>query len=209
MTEEDKQFVLRCLREGVIKSPCLELGGLWETMAQFLTPAGIEHKTTDIEPGSGVDFVADFCKDDTVREAFNGRRFNTVIALNILEHTFEPIRVLDNIVSLLNPGGSLVLTSPVVWPLHSVPRDYYRLNPHFYEDYSEKRGLRLRDDFFEYINDRPVRKYYDGEQYCFPLPSSPRRRLYSRIVHRLFNTDARGQMFSNYLILGAVIEKPL
>lgn len=209
MNYEDKEFVKKCLNKGAIHSPALELGGMYETCRQFLEPAGIELLTTDIEQHPNVTFVADFANNEQIEDVFSNHTFGSVIAISILEHCFEPLRVLDNIVKLTRPGGSIILVVPAIWPLHDFPKDYYRLNPHFYEEYCKRRNLTLRDDLFEYLNDKPVRDYQEGNQYHFPPLSKGIKRLRSRAAHKLFKTDARGVEFSNYVCIGAVIEKPM
>ena len=201
MVDEDKIFVKKCLAAGMIKSPCLELGGNYETSKQFFTEP-IDYLTSDIEPGK-CDVVATFGNGDL--SAFEGRMFKTVIALNILEHTFEPIRVLDDIFSLILPGGSCVLTSPVIWPLHDYPNDFCRLNPHWYEEYARRRGLELA--LFEFIGMGNVQVFAINGQYVLPVVSNRFKAIRSRVVHRLFDTTGRDYLFKSHIQLGSVLAK--
>lgn len=52
--------------------------------------------------------------------------FDAVLLLQVLEHVPEPARVLAELNRVLRPGGRLVLTVPLVWELHELPRDYFR-----------------------------------------------------------------------------------
>ena len=56
--------------------------------------------------------------------------FETVLMTEVLEHLERPQEALAEIVRLLRPGGSLILTTPFIWPLHEEPRDFYRYTPH-------------------------------------------------------------------------------
>ena len=67
----------------------------------------------------------------------------------VLEHLEEPGRGLAEAHRLLRPGGGIILTTPLVWPLHEEPRDFYRFTPY---------GLRhlLGRAGFEAIEVRPL-----------------------------------------------------
>jgi len=207
VTEDDLDFVLKCLDKGVIRSPCLEVG-VWQNhnTKQLLEQHGIEYLGADLSAGPGVDFQLDIAQPfEHVREVFSGRTFETILALNLLEHTFEPIKVLDNIMGLLRPGGNCVVTTPVVWPLHDYPYDCWRINPNFYEQYCESRSFRLFDDLFEYLKYGPVKNGAGG--YVLPSPARGWRLTYSRAIHKLFNTSGRGMFFPSHVSLGVVIGK--
>jgi len=49
-----------------------------------------------------------------------------VLCTQVLEHVPEPARVLSECFRILEPGGRLALTVPLVWELHELPHDYYR-----------------------------------------------------------------------------------
>jgi SAM-dependent methyltransferase len=52
--------------------------------------------------------------------------FDSVICTQVLEHVPEPERVLRETARVLRPGGVLILTAPMVWPLHEEPYDFFR-----------------------------------------------------------------------------------
>jgi 2-polyprenyl-3-methyl-5-hydroxy-6-metoxy-1,4-benzoquinol methylase len=67
--------------------------------------------------------VADF-EDPAQMSMFKSvAPFGTILILNVLEHTFEPVRILDNALSLLGPHGALAVLTPAIWPLHDLPMD--------------------------------------------------------------------------------------
>jgi SAM-dependent methyltransferase len=51
---------------------------------------------------------------------------DTILSTEMLEHTLEPQRIVDEIRRVLRPGGRVLLTTRFIFPLHDVPGDYYR-----------------------------------------------------------------------------------
>ena len=213
MTHDDVVYVEKVLSEGLIKSPCLELGVGYEEgyiMKDVLVKAGVAYIGTDMIAGPAVDYVVDFEADfDVVQQKLpNSGEFGTVLVLNVLEHTFEPVRILDNVFKVLRPGGYCVSITPAVWPLHSYPYDCCRLLPNFYEEYCKRRSLELIEPYFEYVGKGSVR---DGsaEGYNFPKPgNNDAQLLKSRIIHKVFNTTGRGMFFPSHIAIGCVMRKP-
>jgi len=52
--------------------------------------------------------------------------FDLILSTEMLEHTIEPQRIVDEIRRVLRPGGRLLLTTRFAFPLHDVPGDYFR-----------------------------------------------------------------------------------
>lgn len=57
---------------------------------------------------------------------FCGRRFDSVLCTEVLEHTPEPLTALQEIWRVTRPGGLLLLTVPMSEQLHEEPADFYR-----------------------------------------------------------------------------------
>ena len=55
---------------------------------------------------------------------------DSILMTEVLEHIFNPDRVLSEFHRILRPGGTVLLTCPFVWPLHEEPFDYARYTPH-------------------------------------------------------------------------------
>lgn len=214
MTDDDIIYVKKVLAAGLIASPCLELGVGYEggkTLREVVTAAGIAYVGTDMIPGPAVDYVVDFEAAPEVVQANlpQAGTFGTVLVLNVLEHTFEPIKVLDNVMAVLKPGGTCVIVTPAVWPLHNYPYDCCRLLPNFYEEYSKRRCLELLDSHFEYVEKGQVRSGNGAQDYAFPKPGKHQfRRTASRIIHKVFNTTGREMFFPSHIAIGAVLRKP-
>jgi SAM-dependent methyltransferase len=82
--------------------------------------------TTDwaqsLHPGArGADVVA---PADAV--PLDDASFGLVLCTQVLEHVPEPSGVLGECFRVLEPGGRLALTVPLLWELHELPHDYYR-----------------------------------------------------------------------------------
>jgi SAM-dependent methyltransferase len=211
MVEDDVKYTERLLSLGLIQSPCLELGAGYDgpTCREVIQNSDLIYYGTDMIPGEHVDFVVNFEDPVNVEKEFNSIQFNSILVLNVLEHTFDPIRVLDNVFSALASGGTCIIITPTVWSLHNYPFDCWRINPNFYEEYCKRRGLSLLPDTFEYIGFHNVKENLDiSGSYCLPKPSQNKFNLLkSRIIHKLFNTVGRGMFFPAHVATGCVIRK--
>jgi SAM-dependent methyltransferase len=195
MVPADLEYVRRLLAAGVISDPVLELGtGYGGSTCEKLIRAGaIRYYGTDLEAGAGVDFAADFEKAGDMAVFRSVAPFGSLLILNVLEHTFNPVQILDNAITLLRPGGTLVLLTPTIWPLHNYPFDAWRIMPNFYEEYAKRRQLTLLAEWFEYVGYGPVRSYRNEDgSYSFPPPAGSRAtHRYGAVLHKLFRTYGR------------------
>jgi SAM-dependent methyltransferase len=211
MTNEDVDYIRQLLTRGLVRGPCLELGvGLEGANNRDLLRAhGIEHYGSDIVPGPVVDFVIDLEAplDQIKRKVARVGPFGSVLVLNVLEHTFDPLRILDNVFALLAPGGSCVIITPAVWTLHDYPVDCWRILPGFYVEYAKRRRLTLVEDAFQFVGHGKVHDFRapDGT-FALPRPGSGKANFtYSKAIHKLFNTFGRGMAFPSHVACGAVI----
>ncbi len=78
----------------------------------------------------GTDYLSDRSRPDVVCSAldlpFPDSSFDTVVSTEVLEHVPEPQRALNEMRRVLKPGGHLILSTPMYWPRHEVPYDYFR-----------------------------------------------------------------------------------
>ena len=112
----------------------------------FIKRQGISYLGCDIKEGPDVDLVCDMTKAKEVRSKFKESSFDLIICMNVLEHVFKPIDVLDNMKSLLKGRGYLLVVVPLVWDLHNYPADFYRLNPDFFIAYSQNAKLEVLEN---------------------------------------------------------------
>jgi len=67
---------------------------------------------------------------------------DAIVCTEVLEHTVDPVLVLDEFARLLKPGGRLLLTAPLLSFLHLEPYHYYGgFTRHWYEHWLPKKGF--------------------------------------------------------------------
>jgi SAM-dependent methyltransferase len=85
---------------------------------------------SDATSYTGVDYLTDRSKPDVVGSAldlpFDDESFDTVVSTEVLEHVPDPLRALREMHRVLRPSGHLILTTPMYWPRHEIPYDYFR-----------------------------------------------------------------------------------
>lgn len=119
----------------------------------------------DMEPGEGVDLVAD------LEERADFGPFAHVECLSVLEHSRRPWLLAHNLEEMLLAGGTLFVAAPFAWREHAYPDDYWRftrsglaqLFPRIKWEAIGYAGIRLRD--------RPKRVMVDG------FPHFPRQEV--------------------------------
>ncbi|MET0595026.1 MAG: class I SAM-dependent methyltransferase [Polyangiaceae bacterium] len=72
---------------------------------------------------------ADFVYDGKVLP-FEDKSFDTVLSIQVLEHTPSPQRLIQEMARVLQDDGVLLLSAPFCFRLHEEPHDYYRYSPH-------------------------------------------------------------------------------
>lgn len=55
---------------------------------------------------------------------------NAILCTEVLEHVPDPLAVWKEFNRLLRPGGKVLLTTPMYWPAHEIPYDFYRYPEH-------------------------------------------------------------------------------
>ena len=89
-----------------------------------LTDIGLKAITgIDIIEGEGVDFVADII-DSSSEFILNHREaFNTVICMEVMTHVKNPFEAANNLMSMLKPEGTMVLSECYVRKFSMIPVD--------------------------------------------------------------------------------------
>jgi SAM-dependent methyltransferase len=79
---------------------------------------------------TGVDYLTENSQPDIVASALDlpleVQSFDTVVSTELLEHVPDPLRALREMHRVLRPGGYLILSTPMYWPRHEIPHDYFR-----------------------------------------------------------------------------------
>jgi SAM-dependent methyltransferase len=123
----------RILDVGCGKQPYRALFGDWRFV-------GINLDRDDAQPD---------VQADGLRLPFRDDSFPAAICTQVIEHVTSPGRLLGEIHRCLKPGGVLVLSGPMYWPLHEEPHDYWRFTRHGMRLLFEQAGLEvleIRDD---------------------------------------------------------------
>jgi SAM-dependent methyltransferase len=100
----------------------LDLGAGYGTYRPALTRRGTAYVGLDIQPRPGtIDLLA-----DGRRLPFASNHFDTVFCSQVLEHTPEPWRLLQEAHRVLASGGVFIVSAPHLSYIHAAPEDYYR-----------------------------------------------------------------------------------
>jgi SAM-dependent methyltransferase len=124
-----KEFVRLVAETLPVPEPIYEFGALQvpgqEGFADLrpLFP-GRPYVGCDLRPGPGVDRVLDLHRIDLPDGAAG-----TVLLLDTLEHVERFWVALDEVRRILRPGGLLLLSSVMDFPIHDHPADYWRFTP--------------------------------------------------------------------------------
>lgn len=81
-------------------------------------------KTLDIDIGSGADYIADLCNQ--LESSPPSQLFDAIICTEVLEHTKNPFKAMDEIYRMLKYGGWVYLTVPFNFRIHGPAPDCWR-----------------------------------------------------------------------------------
>jgi SAM-dependent methyltransferase len=74
---------------------------------------------------SSPDLLGDACQIPV-----RSQTIDVVFSTQVIEHVAKPDQLLKECYRVLKPGGSLVLSGPMYWPLHEEPHDFFRFTKH-------------------------------------------------------------------------------
>ena len=107
------------------KATILDLGCGRKPYQPFFLGRSALYLGVDIAPSESTDILCD-CE----KLPFRGSYFSACSCLQVLEHTDDPMAVIDEIFRVLKPNGSLFLSTHGNWPVHGSPYDYWRWTEH-------------------------------------------------------------------------------
>ncbi|MEA2398163.1 MAG: hypothetical protein QOK25_1719 [Thermoleophilaceae bacterium] len=127
----------------------IDIGCGRKPWAAIFAPHVAEHVGVDREVPSSptveeVDIVG-----DAYSVPLEDESADTVLLTEVLEHLEEPVRALAEARRLLRPGGGLILTTPLFFPVHGEPHDFFRYSPNGLEHVMREAG-------FDSIEVRPL-----------------------------------------------------
>ncbi|RYZ66412.1 MAG: class I SAM-dependent methyltransferase [Proteobacteria bacterium] len=105
---------------------------------------GVEYSSTYELTAAGARNKADVLYDGE-KLPFEDASFDTVINVQVLEHTPHPQRLLSEIGRVLKPGGVLILSAPFSFRLHEEPHDYFRYSPHGMRELMGNAGISIEE----------------------------------------------------------------
>jgi SAM-dependent methyltransferase len=80
---------------------------------------------------------------DGTKMEFADNSFDTVINVQVLEHVFEPIRMVDEIGRVLRPGGHAVFLIPQTGNTHLVPDFHYNFSRYWATQAMDRAGIEI------------------------------------------------------------------
>lgn len=82
---------------------------------------------------------------DGVNLPFESKSFDTVLSVQVLEHTPRPFELFAEMARVLTDGGTMIVTVPFSGRLHEEPHDYLRFTPHMMRELCARSGLTVRE----------------------------------------------------------------
>lgn len=131
----------------------------------------------DTMHGDEVDVVL---KAENIPEMFKENAFDLVLNIEVLEHVQEWRLVLNNLKSILRPGGTMILTTRLPgYPLHGFPDDYWRYEKSdmekVFSDFSIENITEDFDDYGIYVKvKKPIPNVDLNEINLFDMKKSQR-----------------------------------
>ena len=102
----------------------LDVGCGHKPYRDYFRPArylGMDRTRDDSSP----DILGDACHIPVRSQAVD-----VLVSTQVIEHVAKPDQLLKEFYRVLKPGGSLVLSGPMYWPLHEEPYDFFRFTKH-------------------------------------------------------------------------------
>lgn len=101
---------------------------------------GVEHEATFDATSASTRGKADVRYDGRTLP-FPDESFDTVLSVQVLEHTPRPDTLLAEMARVLRHDGILILSAPFSFRLHEEPHDYFRFTPHGLRELCDRAGL--------------------------------------------------------------------
>jgi len=127
--DQVKFFVSKCAEWFEWGEPILEVGALqvpgqegYADLRPFFP--GKEYIGVDLRPGPGVDRI-----EDAQSLSFGDEVIGSVICCETLEHIPDALQAVREMIRVLRPGGTLLITSVMKFEIHDYPSDYWRFTP--------------------------------------------------------------------------------
>lgn len=133
---------------------------------------------------------------------------DAVLSTQVLEHVTDPNVYLDEVVRVLRPGGSLVLSTHGIMYYHRDPEDYWRWTHAGLESLLAGRGLAVRESQ-AVLGLTGVALQLLQDSFAWRLPRRLRPALFAVVQFAIERTDRRETLetrLANPLVLGVRAE---
>jgi SAM-dependent methyltransferase len=104
---------------------------------------GVEHEATFAATAASLGARKPDVVYDGARLPFEDRSFDTVLNVQVLEHTPHPGALVKEMARVLKDDGLLILSAPFQFRLHEQPHDYFRYSPHGLRTLCAEAGLEI------------------------------------------------------------------
>jgi len=74
---------------------------------------------------------------------YKNETFDTILNIHVLEHVFEPIKMVKEAARVLKKGGYAIFLIPSSAPLHLAPQNYYNFTKFWIEEVMARSGLKI------------------------------------------------------------------
>jgi SAM-dependent methyltransferase len=102
---------------------------------------GIEHASTFSGTAAKLGNSRPDLLYDGTRLPFADCSFDTVLSIQVLEHTPQPRQLIREMARVLGKDGVLILAAPFSFRLHEEPHDFFRYSPHGLRELCRDAGL--------------------------------------------------------------------
>ena len=114
-----REHIEAFVRSHATEKKTLDLGSSWSPYSKYFP----NRTSSDVEARDGVDVVA-----DAHALPFKDGEFENILCSEVLEHLHTPEKAISEMYRVLAPGGTLILTTRFMFPMHDVPHDYFRFS---------------------------------------------------------------------------------
>jgi len=84
--------------------------------------------TLDINKDSKADIIADICKNN--QDKIPAKNFDIIVCTEVLEHTLDPFKAIEELYRLLKPLGYILISTPFNFRIHGPLPDCWRFTEH-------------------------------------------------------------------------------
>lgn len=129
MRKSIRSFIAVCRKMLPIAEPIYEFGSLqvkgqegFADLRPFFPDK--KYMGADMRFGTGVDIILDLHDIGLLSETIG-----TILCLETLEHVKFPRKAIEEAYRILKPGGILIVSTTMNFPIHNYPADYWRFTP--------------------------------------------------------------------------------